>query len=544
MLSLIHGGSPNFKLMKSRNQLLTIFYLLIFSGIGFAQITYYKTYGDWSGERATTLIQTSDGGFITAGYTGSFGAAGYADCYIIKTDFFGDTLWTKTYGTLERDYPSSILQTSDGGYVFAGSIQNNATIDHIIYAMRTDSIGNILWNKTYIPVGSNSAWSRAILPASDGGYVIGGTTHFTAGYEDPFLLKIDTNGTVFWSKTYGGIYFDAGYSFKETNDGGYVIVGFTGNFGVGSSDIYLIKTDTVGAVQWSKTYGGINQDVGLSIQQTLDNGYIIAGYTQSFGAGNRDIYLIKTDINGNTQWSKAYGGTNSDMANYVQQTIDGGYILGGTTQSFGAGVMDVYLVKTDSFGDTLWTKAIGDTAYDYCNVVQETIDGGYIVAGSRNDDAYLVKTDANGNSGCNESSTNTIVTSPSTQTTNPATIENTSSILSTNSPFSVGNGGIITAFCFSDGIPEPLDNDIIITIYPNPFRTSATIIFNSELRIQNAELTMYDVMGREVLKLPIINYQLSIIRGNLKSGMYFCKVTGDKGQGAKEIICTGKIIAE
>ena len=159
------------------------------------------------------------------------------------------------------------------------------------------------------------------------------------------------SGQIGWTKTYGGSYNDCGWSVQQTEDGGYIIAGGTQSFGAGGDDIYLIKTNVYGDVEWTKTYGGSNGDCSFSVQQTSDGGYIIAGGTTSFGAGYVDVYLIKTDAYGDIEWTKTYGGSDEDNGWSVQQTEDGGYIIAGGTQSFGAGYCDVYLIKTDAYGN-------------------------------------------------------------------------------------------------------------------------------------------------------------------------------------------------
>ncbi|MFZ8835387.1 MAG: hypothetical protein ACO2O5_14520, partial [Candidatus Caldipriscus sp.] len=200
--------------------------------------------------------------------------------------------------------------------------------------------------KTY--GGANWDWASSVRQTSDGGYIVVGVTlSFGAGNRDIFLIKTNASGNLQWAKTYGGTNEEEAFSVQQTSDGGYIVAGFTHSFGAGNRDIFLIKTNASGNVQWAKTYGGTDDDRAYSVQKTSDGGYIVAGFTGSFGAGAWDVFLIKTDASGNVQWAKTYGGTNSDVASSVQQTSDGGYIVVGFTHSFGAGDRDIFLIKTD-----------------------------------------------------------------------------------------------------------------------------------------------------------------------------------------------------
>jgi hypothetical protein len=326
--------------------------------------TYFaKTYGGTDLDWAYSVQQTSDGGYIVAGWTESFGA-GYGDIFLIKTDANGNIIWAKTYGGTNWDEARSVQQTSDGGYIVAGWTESFGAGYEDIFLIKTDTNGNIIWAKTYGGINRDEAYS--VQQTSDGGYIVAGWTYSWGGI---LLIKTDTNGNVIWAKTYGG---NRAYSVQQTSDGGYIVAGVTRPFGAGYDDAFLIKTDANGNIQWAKTYGGTHYDVAYSVQQTSDGGYIVAGETTSFGAGIYDIFLIKTDANGNVQWAKTYGGTNSDYASSVQQTSDGGYILAGFTGSFGAGLGDIFLIKTDASGN-IGSCGIVENASPTVNTVSPTV---------------------------------------------------------------------------------------------------------------------------------------------------------------------------
>ncbi|MBF0302921.1 MAG: hypothetical protein HQK73_07765, partial [Desulfamplus sp.] len=190
---------------------------------------------------------------------------------------------------------------------------------------------------------------------------------------------------------------DYGNSVYPTSDGGFIVTGYTSSIGAGGNDVYLIKTDSNGNELWSKTFGGKNDDYGRSVYPTRDGGFIVTGYTSSIGAGESDVYLIKTDSNGNEIWSKTLGGKSSDYGNSVYPTSDGGFIITGNTSSIGAGSSDVYLIKTDSNGNELWSKTLGGKKYDYSYSVYPTSDGGFIITGyTFPDNILLIKTDKYG----------------------------------------------------------------------------------------------------------------------------------------------------
>lgn len=257
------------------------------------------------------------------------------------------------------------------------------------------------WNKTFNGPGGGLTWAYSVQPTSDGGYIVVGETEpHLFGDTDAWLMKTDSNGNRLWDKTFGGEGWDRAESVQLTSDGGYIIAGWTYSYGEGKQDAWLIKTDSDGNKLWDRTFGGSGNDWANSVQPTSDGGYIVTGWTSSYSTGMDDIWLIKTDSNGNKLWDRIFGGPGYDRAYSVQPTSDGGYIVVGETESYGAGDWDVWLIKTDANGNKLWDKTFGSGGWDSAESVQPTSDGGYIIAGwiyrNSNDDVWLIKTDANG----------------------------------------------------------------------------------------------------------------------------------------------------
>ena len=365
-----------------------------------AQITFQRTYGELNNDYGYSVEQTTDGGYVITGSTWA-DSGDHGDVYLVKTDALGDTAWNKTYGESGFEKGYSVRQTADSGFLVVGySFPDSGTRD--VFLLRTDCGGDTLWTRTY--GGANADRGYSGQQTADGGFVLTGyTCSQGAGGCDAYIVKTDALGETLWTRTFGGLLDDFARSVQQTGDSGYVITGATSSRGAGSYDVYLIKTDADGDTLWTRTFGDTAIDVGNSVRQTADGGYIVAGYTWSSGAGREDLYLIKTDANGDALWTRTCGGESGDVGYSVEQTADGGCIVAGATSSIGAGGADVYLVKVDSNGDTLWTRTFGGAADDSGYSIRQTTDGGYVVAGTTwsfgagGCDVYLIKTDSLGN---------------------------------------------------------------------------------------------------------------------------------------------------
>jgi len=364
-------------------------------------IEWQRNFGGKFDDWANAVQQTKDGGYIVAGQTIS-SEAGNRDVYLIKTDINGDIKenkgWEKTFGGAGDDYANSVQQTKDEGYIVAGATESFKFKFPDAYLIKTDSKGEKMWEKTF--GGNFNDWARSVQQTKDDGYVVAGYTNsFKDGNGDIYLIRIDSSGNKVWENSFGNIGYDDAYSVQQTSDDGFLVAGATGIFGTKVWDVYLAKANSIGEKQWSKIFGGKGDDQAHSIEQTRDGGYIVAGDTDSFRAGGYDMYLIRIDYNGNKLWrgERMFGRSKDDHAYSVQQTSDGGFIIAGRTESFGSGDSDIYLVKTNSLGERLWEKIIGYKGDDWANAVQQTKDGGYIVAGgtkslgSGDSDVYLIK---------------------------------------------------------------------------------------------------------------------------------------------------------
>jgi len=371
---------------------------VLFAGTGFSQITWQKTYGGAAWDKGFCVDQTADGGYIVVGFTDSFGNGN--QIYLIKTDSLGDTIWTRTYGGTGDDRGMCVQQTTDGGYIIAGYASSFGD-SFQIYLIKTDSLGDTLWTKTY--GGAADEYGYSVQQTQNGGFIIAGSAVHFSLYDPIYLIRTDSLGDTIWAKSYT---VGQGHSVRQTQDGGYIVVGYDG------WQICLVKTNSTGDTIWTRKLGGIETlDYGYSVQQTHDGGYIIAGASNEPYPEFSQVYLVKTDTLGDTIWTRKYGceGHNS-WGLSVQQTTDSGYIVVGSTSAFALGV--VYLIKTNSSGDSIWSKIHGATTYRSCGYsVQQTTDGGYIIAGctdldpsGNNTQVYLIKTDQYGNSDIEENS--------------------------------------------------------------------------------------------------------------------------------------------
>lgn len=396
-------------------------------------LQWQRSIGGTDDDDAFSIQQTSDGGYIIAGssksndgdFTGNHGGYDYS---ISKLDGAGNIAWNKSLGGSGDDMASSIQQTSDGGYIVAGKSNstdgdatgNNGQFDYWI--VKLDPSGNISWQKSL--GGSDDDYANCIQQTTDGGFIVVGDTYSIDGdvtglhgWGDFWIVKLNISGDITWQRSLGGTNFDGAESIQQTTDGGYIVAGLSGSndgdvtVNNGQYDFWIVKLDDTGSISWQKSFGGNSDDVALSIQQTADGGYVVAGLTTSI-TGFWDYWIIKLDGIGSISWDSVVGGGNSDRAASIQQTIDEGYIVAGNTGSNDGDVtgnhgnVDSWVVKLDNVGIISWQKSLGGNNNDYANSVIQIADGSYVVLGlsdSNNGDvsgnhggfdSWIVKLDA------------------------------------------------------------------------------------------------------------------------------------------------------
>jgi hypothetical protein len=339
--------------------------------------------------------QTQDDGYILIGQTRIIEGE-YLDVLLVKTDGNGNEQWKKTFGGEQTDYGCAVEQTSDGGYLLVGNTLSYGPVNMNVWLIKTDTSGNELWNKTLSFGEHTSDEAFSMQRTADNGYIILGVT-MEGNDWDIWVIKINQAGIIQWEKTFDRTTEDYGYSVQQTNDNGFIIVGCSRTAEPFDKDLWLIKTDANGNQQWNRIFGKSGYESGYSVKQTQDGGYIIAGETSSYGTDEADLWLIKTNTIGYEEWNKTFGGTGNDRGRSVLQDTDSGYIICGYTYSFGAGESDLWFIKTDTNGIEQSNKTFGGTYWEYGECVQKTKDKGFILAGSTTsygngeEDYWLIK---------------------------------------------------------------------------------------------------------------------------------------------------------
>ncbi len=357
-----------------------------------------KIYGEREADEALSIQQLENNEYIAVGYKRSLNRRD-KNIWILKFNKDGEKIWDKSVFGMTDDAGHSIQVTGDKNYIVTGYTESKGQGAGDVWVLKFDKNGERIWEKTF--GGSSLDTGEAVLQTKDKGYIVVGNTESKgAGLSDIWVLKLDKDGNLLWDKTFGGEKPDRAKSIQITEDSGYIIAGTTESKGEGAYDIWVFKLDKHGTVLCDKTYGGEQSETANSILQTKDKGYIIAGRTSSKGAGKSDIWVMKLNKDGGLEWDKTFGGTEEEEGNFIVQTKDKGYIIAGrrtkTTR------IEALILKLDKDGNVAWEKDFTENHKNIINAIQQTKDKGYICAGgkqpqnSNNIDLWILKLDKNG----------------------------------------------------------------------------------------------------------------------------------------------------
>ena len=372
--------------------------------------TMIKNYGGTQNERGYAVQQTSDGGYVIVGSSTSYGAGG-SDLWILKVDASGEFSWSKTYGGQGNDVGKDIVQTSDGGYIITGytrSFSSGGDMD--LWLIKTDSNGeSCLYNDGGTCTQNSSKWVKSfgtsgndygnsVQETSEGDFIVAGKS---GRIPSVFVVKTNSLGEKIWENLYGTGPGDRGQYIIERQDLGFLIVGKE-NPNNADDNLCLINIDTDGSEVWHSLYGGGSSDGGNHVSEVSGGGFIIAGSTKSYGNGNwDDMWLVKTSTGGSMEWQKTYGGNYTEIGNYVHEKVSGGYIITGSTESIGQGLYDIWVVSTDYTGNEIYSQTFGGNMDDKALRGSKSDNGELLVIGYTNSfgngeaDVIFIKIDPN-----------------------------------------------------------------------------------------------------------------------------------------------------
>lgn len=500
--------------------------IILYSAIVYSQpitIEWQKAYGGTFGENANAIELTKDGGYIVAGTSGSIN--GDVTCtinsshdWVIKLDSYGNIQWQNCYGV---NYLFDIKKTIDSCFILGGLTYDSTTngfhhggaYDGLL--IKIDTLGNVIWEKAY--GGSDLDCIRTITIGHDGGYIIGGETNSNDGDlttnngdNDGWVMKLNSSGNVIWSNSYGGpgVGGEQIRGIITTKDSGFVAAGSSGGVGGiitsnhGLLDLWILKINKFGNFEWQKNYGGSDYDLGWSIAEKNSNGYIIAGktYSNNFDVhgfkGSEDVWLLNLNSNGDTLWTKTYGGSSGDEGTVIKRTDDNNFIIGGLSQSndgdvsynHGSGYSDCWLFKIGLSGNILWEKSFGGSLNESISDVEQTNDG-FIFCGTANS--------ANGDLTINHGQEDSWIVKLADATVDIATIE----------------------------------NETYMSIFPNPVINNITIKTSRQTTIE-----ILNIQGQIIKTFYNAEKETIINLTNLPSGVYIIKAKTDKGITTKKFI--------
>jgi hypothetical protein len=456
----------------------------------------------------------------------------------------GDSLWSHAYGGNEVDHFNQVIPAGDGNFLLVGGTSSFGAGDEDMWLVKVALNGDSIWSRTF--GGSGREFAMDIIPSNDGGFLLVGVTEsFSSGLWDMWLVKTTSNGDSIWSRTYGGSGYEMAFDIVPSNDGGFLLVGRTNSFGAGSYDMYVVRINAQGDALWTCTYGGIDFDEACSAISLINGEYLLAGRTSSFGPSGSNMYLIRINDLGNLLETKTYGTSNSDWANSIIPSGDGGYLLAGESRTYVGypySYTDIYLVKVNAHLDELWSLIYGEWSQvsEKAYSIVLSGDGGFYVVGERNSyftpSVYFVKVNGLGNViwdyTFGEGFANSIINTGDGNFLLAGYEDNLNDayIICVEGP-DLGVGPT------SDFHPSSF---ILLPCFPNPFNPSTTISY--ELPVSSfVNLKVYDTTGRLVANL--VNgwrepgmHQVIFDGSNLASGLYLTRLQAGEHVAMRKLI--------
>jgi len=474
-----------------KNSVLVLIMIILSSTINSQTINWTQTYGASGQDGGESMLLTDNGDIVIAGFKSTNNTK---DVLLMKTDAGGNEIWSRIYNIGVNDWGRDLKKTQDGGYIIAGMAGVSAqTYDPFL--IKTDSEGNMLWYRTYDYGFGEDDRGHAVCQTSDGGYILAGQTIIIHGFfanYDMYVVKTDADGNVQWSRIFYRQEEDADVALgvQQLSDGGYIVGGFTHS---SPWSAYVLRLDNLGNPIWSNIYPGEWQSECYDIQATPDGGFLLTGTESSFTT-DTDLLIIKLSSTGTLQWKKIYGTEHAEIGYNIKQLNDGGYIFAGMSSQLGG--YDMYVVRTNSTGDLIWSQLIGGTSDDRAFAIASAQNGTHYVTGwaysygQGQGDVFLVK----------------LTESPSGITQN--------------------NFLPVTAELHQN--------------YPNPFNPSTKIRFGIS-KNSNVKINVYNTSGKLVRELvnrylESGNYETEFNAGSLSSGTYFYTLTAGEFTETKKML--------
>ncbi len=491
-----------------------------------------------------SVYTTSDGGIFMTGYASAYGEIA-TNLYVVRFASNGDTLWTRTMGGQAWDYGFDGIETSDGGFLAVGSTQSYGTFVHDFYVVRFDSQGDTLWTRVIDGAGDDrNDEALAVAETPEGGFAIAGYSYIFGGYyPNAYVIKLNADGDVLWTRIVGGGSGEKAEDIIVTNDNGLVVVGGGASYSVASSDMYIFKLDEDGDLLWTRTIGGSRNDYAYAVAETADGRLVVAGSTNSYGEGATgfleatDAYIVMFDSDGDTIWTRTIGGVNNEQIRDIIITDDGYILAAGHSATYGHGFMDAYVIKMNMEGDVVWTNTYGDNNTNMAFGLTEVAQNRYLLIGRTHYSAYgrdvfLAWLDGNGNSCCKNDYGGIV---------HSGGITGSGGIAGTGGA-TIDSGGEMASFFAKDTLCLGLADIQIkkhlssIVLYPNPTSDILNIMIETNIT-EPLNISLYSIQGQKLWEAFIRHDEVFTKDvSELNSGIYIIKVHHKEGINTRKLI--------